>query len=122
MGLQPRRTSDRIASFLAAWAKKGVLGHFFEHEDSPLAPFLPLDAQAAKMTAPIVGAKEEEVAIMETLTANLHLLMASFYRPTKERFKIILEYKAFPSDHVSWLGTMLNKLRLTCDPLLHSTP
>ena len=50
--------------------------------------------------APIVGAEKSEVAVMETLTANLHLLMTSFYRPTKEKYKIILEGKAFPSDHV----------------------
>ena len=50
--------------------------------------------------APIVGGQKSEVAVMETLTANLHLLMASFYRPTKEKYKILLEGKAFPSDHV----------------------
>jgi len=50
--------------------------------------------------AKIVGAQADEVAVMETLTANLHFLMASFYRPTKERYKIIIEGKAFPSDHV----------------------
>lgn len=54
------------------------------------------------MIAPIVGADKTEVAVMQTLTANLHLLMASFYRPDpKGRHKIILESKAFPSDHVS---------------------
>ena len=52
--------------------------------------------------APIVGAQPSEVAVMETLTANLHLLMAAFYRPDiKGRHKIIIESKAFPSDHVS---------------------
>jgi kynureninase len=51
--------------------------------------------------ADLIGAKPSEVAIMQTLTANLHLMMASFYQPTKERWKIILEGKAFPSDHVS---------------------
>ncbi|BDD58179.1 Kynureninase 1, variant 2 [Monascus purpureus] len=49
--------------------------------------------------APVVGALQSEVAVMGTLTANIHLLMASFYRPTKENYKIILEGKAFPSDH-----------------------
>ena len=53
------------------------------------------------MMAPIVGAQPAEVAIMETLTANLHLLMSAFYKPEiKSRHKIILESKAFPSDHV----------------------
>lgn len=50
--------------------------------------------------APVVGALPSEVAVMDTLTTNLHLLMASFYRPTAEKYKIILEGKAFPSDHV----------------------
>lgn len=99
LGLQPQRTAVRIASHLRAWATKGVLGHFVEHEDSPLAPYLPMDDQAAKLMAPIVGAQPTEVAVMETLTANLHFMMASFYRPTKGRHKIILEGKAFPSDH-----------------------
>lgn len=99
LGLQPRRTAGLISQHLLAWAKKGVLGHFTEHEDSRLPGFLHIDEAAAKLIAPIVGASVDEVAIMETLTANLHFLMASFYRPNKDRFKIILEGKAFPSDH-----------------------
>lgn len=51
--------------------------------------------------SPIVGADESEVAVMQTLTANLHLLMSAFYKPDPSgRHKIILESKAFPSDHV----------------------
>ena len=70
------------------------------HEDSLLPSFIDVDDTAAQHMAPLVGGLKSEVAVMETLTANLHLMMASFYRPTKERYKIILECKAFPSDHV----------------------
>ena len=63
LGLQPRRTSERITTHLATWARKGVHGHFFQYEDSPLAPFLPMDEQAARLMAPIVGALPEEVAV-----------------------------------------------------------
>ena len=101
LGLQPKRTRDRIDAHLSAWATKGVLGHFVEIEDSPNPPFLDADDAAAELMAPIVGASTSEVAVMGTLTGNLHFLMASFYQPTKERFKIIIEGKAFPSDHVS---------------------
>lgn len=55
----------------------------------------------AKKSAAIVGALPEEVVMMNTLTANLHFLMASFYRPTEKKHKIILEWRPFPSDHVS---------------------
>jgi kynureninase len=52
--------------------------------------------------APIVGAAPAEIAVMETLTANLHFILSAFYRPQREgRHKIIIESKAFPSDHVS---------------------
>lgn len=77
-------------------------GHFKPLDDSPLPTWLDVDVRAAEMIAPIVGGKVSEVAIMQTLTANLHLLMAAFYKPdVKGRHKIILESKAFPSDHVS---------------------
>lgn len=70
------------------------------HDDALLPPYLHVDDAGSKLLAPIVGASPSEVAIMGTLTGNLHILMSSFYRPTKERHKIILEGKAFPSDHV----------------------
>jgi kynureninase len=100
LGLQPRRTNERIQVFLSQWSTKAVTGHFVEHEDSPLAPFLHIDDHAAKLMAPVVGAMESEVAVMGQLTANLLLMMSSFYCPNKEKHKIILEGKAFPSDHV----------------------
>lgn len=101
LGLQPKRTSTRISQYLSTWATQGVQGHFKPLEDSPLPTWVDVDAKAAQLIAPIVGASESEVAVMQTLTANLHLLMSAFYRPDiNGRHKIILERKAFPSDHV----------------------
>jgi kynureninase len=99
LGLQPRRTREYINRYLDTWASKGVFGHFTEYEGG-LPPWLHIDEAIKEQTSKIVGALPSEVVIMETLTANLHLLMASFYRPTKDRWKIIIEGKAFPSDHV----------------------
>lgn len=65
-----------------------------------LQPWVPYNQSVTKTSADIVGAKPEEVIIMNTLTVNVHLLMVPFYRPTAERFKVILEGKAFPSDYV----------------------
>lgn len=104
LGLQPKRASTLISTFLTQWRTKGVKGHFVPHSDSPLAPFLHVDDAAAALMAPLVGALPSEVAVMGTLTANLHFLMSSFYRPDTSRrpgsrWKIMLEGKAFPSDH-----------------------
>ncbi|WYZ39821.1 hypothetical protein EsH8_IV_000162 [Colletotrichum jinshuiense] len=100
LGLQPKRTAVRIQQYLSTWGTQGVQGHFKPLDDSPLPTWLNVDSKAAKMMAPIVGADESEVAVMQTLTANLHLLMSAFYKPQKDgRHKIILESKAFPSDH-----------------------
>lgn len=100
LGLQPTLTRKYFQQYLDTWATKGVYGHFKEVEDSRLVPWLHVDDDVVPDMANIVGALPSEVAVMQTLTANLHLLMASFYRPTKDRYKIILEGKAFPSDHV----------------------
>ncbi|KAI0382749.1 kynureninase [Hypomontagnella monticulosa] len=105
LGLQPKRTATRINQYLQTWSTQGVQGHFKPLEDSPLPTWLDADARAAQLMAPIVGADEMEVAVMQTLTANLHLLMSAFYRPDpKGRHKIILESKAFPSDHFAVLS------------------
>ncbi|KAI9826114.1 MAG: Kynureninase (L-kynurenine hydrolase) [Thelocarpon impressellum] len=99
LGLQPRVLLHNVQIHLDTWATKGVYGHFTQLDDSPQPPFLHVDAVAAEQMSHVVGALPGEVAVMETLTANLHLLMASFYRPDARRWKIILEGKAFPSDH-----------------------
>lgn len=100
LGLQPARLSEYQQKYHDTWAQKGVYGHFTEIENSPLAPWLHVDDDVQQDMANIVGAHKGEVAVMQTLTGNLHLAMCSFYRPSKERYKIILEGKAFPSDHV----------------------
>lgn len=104
LGLQPRNTRKYIEYYLRTWATKGVTGHFVPHEDQLLPPFVDVDEAGSGLIAPVVGALQSEVAVMGTLTTNIHLLMASFYRPTKDKYRIIIEGKAFPSDHVSSLG------------------
>ncbi|PGH13680.1 kynureninase [Helicocarpus griseus UAMH5409] len=100
LGLQPKATQTYVNRFLQTWATKGVLGHFTPHEDELTPPFVDVDDMASKLMAPVVGALASEVAVMDTLTTNLHLLMASFYRPqVGGRYKIVMEGKAFPSDH-----------------------
>lgn len=94
LGLQPLKTRDYINQELDDWKNLGVEGHFkgrhpwYDYHRDLLAPM-----------ANLVGAKPEEVAIMNTLTVNLHLMMVSFYRPEGKRVKIIYEDNAFPSDN-----------------------
>lgn len=99
LGLQPKLTRSYLQQYLDTWATKGVYGHFKAIEDTSLVPFMNMDEDLQEDMAKVVGAKPSEVAVMQTLTANLHLMMASFFQPTKDRWKIILEGKAFPSDH-----------------------
>ncbi|KAF2235496.1 kynureninase [Viridothelium virens] len=99
LGLQPRLTSTYLSQYLSTWATKGVYGHFKPITDSPLLPWLHVDDAVTSGMSKLVGAHVNEVAVMQTLTANLHLLLATFYRPTPYRHKIIIESKAFPSDH-----------------------
>ena len=76
----------------------GVEGHWDHPHNRPWAP---CDENVKEGLAHLVGAKSSEVTAMGTLTANLHTMMAAFYRPTTERYKIVIEAKAFPSDHVN---------------------
>jgi kynureninase len=93
LGLQPKTLRDAVNFELDYWAQYGVEG-WFTGKDA----WLSYHKQLSDLAAPIVGAKPSEVIVMNTLTVNLHLLMVSFYRPTKRRFKIIMEAGAFPSD------------------------
>ena len=93
LGLQPKRTKEFLNQELDDWANFGVEGHFHAKN-----PWLPYHEFLAEGYAKIVGAKTSEVVAMNTLTVNLHLMMVSFYKPTKQRHKIIIEGDAFPSD------------------------
>ncbi|KAF4550904.1 Kynureninase-like protein 1 [Elsinoe fawcettii] len=99
LGLQPKLVSQYTAAYHQTWATKGVYGHFTEIEDSPLRPWFDVDDDVAEDMGSIIGARKDEIAVMQTLTANIHFALMSFYRPTTERYKIIIESKAFPSDH-----------------------
>jgi kynureninase len=93
LGLQPKTAKAYLEQELRDWAQLGVEGHF--HAKSPWMPYHRLLTQ---QTAALVGAQPEEVVVMNSLTVNLHLMMVSFYRPTAERHKILIERGAFPSD------------------------
>jgi len=93
LGLQPKSTFDYINQELLDWEKYGVEGHFHAKN-----PWLPYHEFLTQSMAEVVGAKPIEVVVMNTLSVNLHLMMVSFYRPTKERYKIMIESDAFPSD------------------------
>lgn len=93
LGLQPKRTSQFIEQELNDWSKLGVEGHFLAKH-----PWFSYHENLSEYASNIVGAKNSEVVYMNQLTVNIHLMMVSFYRPTKSRFKILCETKAFPSD------------------------
>lgn len=93
LGLQPKRTKSYVDEVMNDWADMAVEGHFFSKK-----PWWDYHERFCGPLSKIVGAKPSEVGVMNTLTVNLHLLMVSFYQPTKSRFKIICEEKAFPSD------------------------
>lgn len=111
LGLQPRTVRQAVDAELEAWARLGVEGHF-----RPDGAWVAADRALRAPMARLVGAGEDEVAIGNTLTVNLHLLLASFFRPVGERTVVLIDGPAFPSDryavesHVAHHGL---------DPALH---
>ncbi|GBG24624.1 Kynureninase [Hondaea fermentalgiana] len=97
LGLQPRKAKEYVTEELDKWANLGVEGHF-----ASTRPWVTVDELCIQDMAHVVGAQSSEVATMNSLTVNLHLMMVSFYRPTQTRNKILIETKAFPSD---WMAT-----------------
>ncbi|ORX35949.1 kynureninase [Kockovaella imperatae] len=95
LGLLSKKGRKLLMEEVDVWATSGVTGHFshphsrpWKHVDAPITPRL----------AALIGAKEEEVAHTSTLTSNIHNLFTSFYRPTKRRWRIVIEQGSFPSD------------------------
>ncbi|NBB89480.1 MAG: kynureninase [Bacteroidetes bacterium] len=93
LGLQPKRTSAYVNQELEDWKFLGVDGHFEARK-----PWMPYHEFLTDQMAEVVGGHSNEVVVMNSLTVNLHLLMVSFYRPKSDRYKIIIEKNAFPSD------------------------
>src|SRR5947199_3267211 len=93
LGLMPKAARQIVEEELDNWARLGVDAH---HATG--TPWYSYHEALREPTARLVGAKPLEVICMNSLTVNLHLMMATFYRPTKSRFKILMEHPAFPSD------------------------
>ncbi|MCC6322001.1 MAG: kynureninase [Phycisphaerales bacterium] len=93
LGLMPRATRDAVMQELDDWARLGVEGHFHARH-----PWFPAHEFCRETAARLVGARPHEVVMMNSLTVNLHLMMATFYRPTPDRYRIVIEDAAFPSD------------------------
>jgi kynureninase len=93
LGLMPKAARQIVEQELDDWANLAVDAHL-----EATTPWYPYHEALREPTARLVGAKPIEVICMNSLTVNLHLMMATFYRPTKSRFKILMEDPAFPSD------------------------
>ena len=93
LGLQPKQTYDYVKDELNAWEELGVEGHL-----NGKSPWLDYHSYLAKHMSKIVGANTSEVVVMNSLTTNLHLLMISFFKPSKQKFKILIDTPSFPSD------------------------
>lgn len=93
LGLMPKKARTYLQEELDDWSRLGVEGHFHARR-----PWLPYHELMTQSLAKLVGARESEVVAMNSLTVNLHLAMASFYRPEGKRRKILIENNTFPSD------------------------
>ncbi|XP_036110554.1 kynureninase isoform X2 [Molossus molossus] len=94
LGLQPKKVKTYLEEELDKWAKMGAYGH-----EVGSRPWITGDENITGLMTDIVGANEKEIVLMNGLSVNLHLLLLSFFKPTPKRYKILLEARAFPSDH-----------------------
>ena len=117
LGLQPKITQSYLQQELNDWATFGVEGHFLAKN-----PWLSYHELLTDKMAKLVGALPKETVMMNQLTVNLHLLMVSFYRPTKQRYKILCEAKAFPSDQYALQSQLNFQGYSTTDALIEIEP
>lgn len=117
LGLQPRAVGELVAQELRDWAGLAVDGHFDARR-----PWFSYHELLREPGARLVGALPHEVVFMNGLTVNLHLMMATFYRPTRERYKIVIEGSAFPSDsyvartQIRWHGLRVEDALIVLEP------
>ncbi len=122
LGLQPLAARQRVIEELDEWANLGVLGH-----ESARRPWIPYHELLTEGLAALAGALPAEVVAMNSLTVNLHLMLASFYRPSGSRTRILIEANAFPSDRhaltsqMSWHGLNPHVELLELAPVSGST-
>jgi kynureninase len=93
LGLLPKSVKRAVNQELKDWKEKAIGGYLHAKH-----PWLYYHTHFTKPLSKIMGCLENEVTVMNGLTVNLHLLLLSFYQPTQERYKIIMEAGAFPSD------------------------
>ncbi|KZT31819.1 kynureninase [Sistotremastrum suecicum HHB10207 ss-3] len=103
LGPLPKRSRELVLNELDRWASLAVEGHFTPKGHGWVEQMDDLNP----IMAELIGAKTSETACMSTLTANLHLLMGSFYKPTSTRYKILCETKAFPSDQYAFTSQVI---------------
>lgn len=117
LGLQPKNVEAAVLQELNDWKNLAISGFA-----KAKTPWLTYQEYLKPTLAKIVGAKADEVTVMNTLTVNLHLLMLSFYKPTKQRFKIMMEAGAFPSDQYA-VETLVKHFGLNPDEtIIEITP
>jgi kynureninase len=117
LGLQPKNFADTIAIEMNAWRDLAIGGYFGGKH-----PWLFYHELLTPSLAKIIGANREEITVTNTLTVNLHLMLMSFYKPSKNRYKILMEAGAFPSDQYA-VETILKHFGLDpADALIEISP
>ncbi len=101
LGLQPRTARERLEEVMLEWERWGV-----EAFSTGEKPWTQYSETLSERMAPIMGAKPSEVILMNSLSVNMHLMFISFYRPIKQRYKVLIEEKTFPSDQYALKSQM----------------